>query len=295
MVHGFDPKEIFRLIQVERVNHFSVVPIMATVLVNHPERENYDLSSLRRIVIGGAASSPTLIREVEDKLGCECFSGYGLTETSPALSLSQMKPELQWEGEQRYFGQAMTGYAMPGVELRIVDDHDQDLPQNGVASGELVVRADGVMKGYWNQPDSTAEVFRGGWFHTGDMATINQDGYVLIVDRKKDMILSGGENISSLEVERVILAHPAILEAAVIPVADQKWGEVPKALVVLREGASVTEKQLIEFCRSQLAHYKCPHTVEVVDSLPKTGTGKVLKKNLRKQYDRTPSPATAQN
>jgi fatty-acyl-CoA synthase len=295
MVHSFDPKEVFRLIEVERVNHFSVVPIMATVLVNHPERTNHDLSSLRRIVIGGAASSPTLIREVEEKLGCECFSGYGLTETSPALSLSQMKPELQWEGEQRYFGQAMTGYAMPGVELRIVDDHDQDLPQNGVASGELVVRADGVMKGYWGQPDSTAEAFRGGWFHTGDMATINQDGYVLIVDRKKDMILSGGENISSLEVERVILAHPAILEAAVIPVADQKWGEVPKALVVLREGASVTEKQLIEFCRSQLAHYKCPHTVEVVDSLPKTGTGKILKKNLRKQYDRTPSPATAKN
>jgi fatty-acyl-CoA synthase len=293
MVHSFDPKEVFRLIEVERVNHFSVVPIMATVLVNHPERKNHDLSSLRRIVIGGAASSPTLIREVEDKLGCECFSGYGLTETSPALSLSQMKPELQWEGERRYFGQAMTGYAMPGVELRIVDDHDQDLPQNGVASGELVVRADGVMKGYWNQPDSTAEVFRGGWFHTGDMATINQDGYVLIVDRKKDMILSGGENISSLEVERVILAHPAILEAAVIPVADQKWGEVPKALVVLRDGASITEAQLIEFCRSQLARYKCPHTVEVVDSLPKTGTGKVLKKNLRKQYDRTHSPATA--
>ena len=295
MVHGFDPKEVFRLIEVERANHFSAVPIMATVLVNHPERKNYDLSSLRRIVIGGAASSPTLIREVEEKLGCECFSGYGLTETSPALSLAQMKPELQWEGEQRYFGQAMTGYAMPGVELRIVDDHDQDLPQNGVAAGELVVRADGVMKGYWGQPDSTAEVFRGGWFHTGDMATINQDGYVLIVDRKKDMILSGGENIASLEVERVILAHPAILEAAVIPVADQKWGEVPKALVVLREGASVTAAQLIEFCRSQLAHYKCPHTVEVVDSLPKTGTGKVLKKNLRKQYDGTSSPATAPN
>jgi fatty-acyl-CoA synthase len=175
--------------------------------------------------------------------------------------------------------------------MRIVDDHDQDLPQNGIASGELIVRADGVMKGYWNQPDASAEVFRDGWFHTGDMATLNEDGYVLIVDRKKDMILSGGENISSLEVERVILAHPAILEAAVIPVSDQKWGEVPKALVVLREGASVSESQLIEFCRSQLAHYKCPHSVVVVDNLPKTGTGKVLKKNLRKQYERTQSPS----
>src|SRR5271168_2671449 len=284
MIQRFDPKEIFRLIEKEGVHTCSLVPIMATALVNCAERLNYNLSTLRRIVIGGAASSPTLIREVEEKLGCECFSGYGLTETSPALSMSQMKPELQWEGEQRYFGQAMTGYAMPGVEMRIVDAHDQDLPQNGVASGELVVRADGVMKGYWNQPEATAEALRGGWFHTGDMATINEDGYVLIVDRKKDMILSGGENVSSLEVERVILAHPAILEAAVIPVSDQKWGEVPKALVVLRDGASLSESELIEFCRSQLAHYKCPRSVEIVDSLPKTGTGKVLKKDLRKKY-----------
>jgi fatty-acyl-CoA synthase len=297
MVHSFDPKEIFRLIEVEGVHHFSVVPTMATALVNHPERKNYDLSSLRRIVIGGAASSPTLIREVEEKLGCNCFSGYGLTETSPALSLAQMKPDLNWKGEQRYFGQAMTGYAMPGVEMRIVDSNDQDLPQNGIAFGELIVRGDGVMKGYWNQPDASAEVFRGGWFHTGDMATLNEEGYALIVDRKKDMIVSGGENISSLEVERVILAHPSILEAAVIPVYDQKWGEVPKALVVLRAGASVSESQLIEFCRSQLARYKCPHSVAIVDSLPKTGTGKVLKKELRKQYERAPSrsPATALN
>src|SRR5271156_5671702 len=293
MIQRFDCKEVFRLIEKEGVHACSLVPIMATALVNSPERKHYDLSSLKRIVIGGAASSPTLIRQVEETLGCECFSGYGLTETSPTLTVSPMKTDMDWQGEQRFAGQAMTGYAMPGVELKIVDADDQDLPQNGVASGELVVRADGVMKGYWNQPDATAEVFRGGWFHTGDVATINQEGYVLIVDRKKDMILSGGENIASLEVERVILAHPAILEAAVIPVPDQKWGEVPKALVVLREGFSVTESQLIEFCRSQLAHYKFPHTVEVVDSLPKTGTGKVLKKNLRKHYDRTPSPSPA--
>ncbi|HEY6844809.1 MAG TPA: long-chain-fatty-acid--CoA ligase [Terracidiphilus sp.] len=295
MMRHFDCKEVFRLIEAERVNHFSVVPIMATALVNHPDRTQHDLSSLRRIVIGGAASSPTLIREVEEKIGCECFSGYGLTETSPALTLSPMKPELNWEGEQRYKGQSMTGYAIAGVGMRIVDSNDRDLPQNGIDFGELVVRADGVMKGYWNQPEATAEVMRGGWFHTGDMATLNEDGYVLIVDRKKDIIVSGGENISSLEVERVILAHPAILEAAVIPVSDQTWGETPKALVVLRVGASVTESELIQFCRLHLSHYKCPHSVEVVDNLPKTATGKVLKKDLRKQYDRATaqSPAAA--
>ena len=291
MVHSFDPKQIFRLIEVERVNHFSVVPIMATALVNCLERKNYDLSSLRRIMIGGAASSPTLVREVEEKIGCACFSGYGLTETCPVLSVSLVKPELHWEDEQRYFGQAMAGYAMPGVEMRIVDSEDRDLPQNGVEFGELVVRGDGVMKGYWNQPDASAEAFRGGWFHTGDMATLDEDGYVLIVDRKKDIIVSGGENVSSLEVERVILAHPAILEAAVIPVSDRKWGEVPKALVVPRADASVSESELIEFCRSRLSHYKCPRSVEVVESLPKTGTGKVLKKDLRKQYERSRSPA----
>jgi fatty-acyl-CoA synthase len=284
MIQRFDPKEIFRLIEKERVHSCSLVPIMATALVNCPERRNYDLNSLRRIVIGGAASSPTLIREVEKELGCECYSGYGLTETSPALSLSPMKSELSWEGEQRYAGQSMTGYAIPGVEMRVVDPNDYDVPHDGQAIGEIIVRADGVMKGYWGEPDASAEALRGGWFHTGDMATLNEDGYFLIVDRKKDIIVSGGENISSLELEKTILAHPAVLEAAVIPVPDQKWGEVPKALVVLKPDATSTESELIEFCRSRLAHYKCPRSFEFVVSLPKTATGKILKKHLRKEY-----------
>jgi fatty-acyl-CoA synthase len=294
MVHTFDPKEVFRLIEAERVNHFSAVPIMATVLVNHPERTSFDLSSLTRVVIGGAASSPTLIREVEEKLGCECFSGYGLTETCPVLSLAHMKPELDLEGEERYFCQAMTGFAIPGVDMRIVDSNDKELPENGKEFGELVVRTDSVMKGYWNQPEATAEAFQGGWFHTGDMATLNEDGYALIVDRKKDIIVSGGENISSLEVERILLGHPAILEAAVIPFADDKWGEVPKALVVLRAGASISESELIEFSRAHLSHYKCPRCVEVVESLPKTATGKVLKKELRKLYGQAMAQAPAE-
>ena len=284
MIQRFDPKEVFRLIEKERVHSCSLVPIMATALVNCPERRNYDLSSLRRIVIGGAASSPTLIREVEEQLGCECYSGYGLTETSPALSLSPMKSELGWEGEQRYVGQAMTGYAIPGVEMRVVDHNDDDVPHDGQAIGEIIVRADGVMKGYWREPEASAEALRGGWFHTGDMATLNQDGYLLIVDRKKDIIVSGGENISSLELEKAILAHPAVLEAAVIPVPDKKWGEVPKALVVLKPDATATESELIEFCRSRLAHYKCPRSFGFVVSLPKTATGKILKKHLRKEY-----------
>jgi fatty-acyl-CoA synthase len=284
MVRRFETREVFRLIQDEKVQSCSLVPTMATALVNCPERPKYNLSTLNRVVIGGAASSPTLVREVEQVLGCTCFSGYGLTETSPMLSISPMKPWLRWEGDQRYAGQAMTGYAAPAMELRIVDANDVDVAHDGVAIGEIVARTDGVMKGYWGDPEATREALRGGWFHTGDMATINEEGYILIVDRKKDIIVSGGENISSLEIEKALLAHPSVYEIAVVPVPDERWGEVPKALVVLKPGLEATEVELLEFCRARVAHYKAPRTVEFLESLPKTGTGKILKKELRKKY-----------
>lgn len=284
MVQRFETREVFRLIQDEKVQSCGLVPTMATALVNCPERSKYNLSTLNRVVIGGAASSPTLVREVEQVLGCTCFSGYGLTETSPMLSISPMKPWLRWEGDQRYAGQAMTGYAAPAMELRIVDANDVDVAHDGVAIGEIVARTDGVMKGYWGDPEATREALRGGWFHTGDMATINEEGYILIVDRKKDIIVSGGENISSLEIEKALLAHPSVYEIAVVPVPDERWGEVPKALVVLKPGLEATEAELLEFCRARVAHYKAPRTIEFLESLPKTGTGKILKKELRKKY-----------
>jgi fatty-acyl-CoA synthase len=257
---------------------------MALALVNCSERPKYDLSSLQWISIGGAASSPTLVREVEEKLGCTCFSGYGLTETAPVLSTSQIKPGLQPDQDQRFVTQAMTGCAIPGVELRVVDFDDKDVPRDGKTMGEIIARSDGVMAGYWRQPEASAEVLRGGWFHTGDMATIHEDGYILIVDRRKDIIVSGGENISSLEVEKALAAHPKVYEAAVIPVPDEKWGEVPKGLVVVKPGCQLSESELIEFCRSRLAHFKCPRSIEFVEALPKTATGKILKKNLRRKY-----------
>jgi fatty-acyl-CoA synthase len=284
MIQRFDTAEVFRLIEKEHVNACSLVPTMATALVNCPERPKYDLSSLQRVVIGGAASSPTLVREVEEKLKCICFSGYGLTETSPMLSISPMKRGIQWDESSRHAGQAMTGYAAPGMELRVVDANDQDVPRDGAAIGEIIARSDGVMQGYWQQPEATADALRGGWFHTGDMATWREDGYLLIVDRKKDIIVSGGENISSLEVEKALVAHPGVYEVAVIPVPDPKWGEIPKALIVLKPGAEATAEELIEFCRARISHYKAPRSVEFVSSLPKTGTGKILKKDLRKQH-----------
>src|ERR1051326_2274214 len=284
MMRKFETTEVFRLIEREGAQSLSLVPAMATALVNCPERPKFNLKSLQRISIGGAASSPTLVREVEEKLGCACYSGYGLTETAPVLTTARMKPGLAWQGTERFQKQASTGHAVPGVEVRVVDGEGNDVPRDGKTIGEIVARSDGVMDGYWKQPEATAEVMRGGWFHTGDMATIDQDGYVLIVDRKKDIIVSGGENISSLEVEKAMLAHPSIYEVAVIPVPDPRWGEVPKALVVMKPGVQATEQELLEFCRGRLAHYKCPRSVEFRDALPRTGTGKVLKKELRKKY-----------
>ncbi len=290
MLPRFLPEEVFRLVERERVRALTLVPIMATALVNSPVRSKYDLSSVQWCVIGGAASSPTLIREVEQTLGFKCYSGYGLTETSPSLSNAELKPDMQCTPEERYVLQSMTGYAFPGCELRVVDAEDKDVPRDGVTMGEIIARSDGVMAGYWQQPEATAEALRGGWFHTGDMAVIAENGYIRIVDRKKDIIVSGGENISSLDVEKVLVAHPDVLEAAVIPVADRKWGEVPKALVVAKPGSKLGEVELIEFCRARLAHYKCPQSIEFCESLPKTATGKVLKRELRKKYAPVPEP-----
>jgi fatty-acyl-CoA synthase len=284
MMRKFETTEVFRLIEREGAQSLSVVPAMATALVNCPERPKFNLKSLERMSLGGAASSPTLVREVEEKLGCACYSGYGLTETAPVLTTARMKAGLDWAGPARYEKQASTGHAIPGVEIRVVDPDGNDVPRDGKSIGEIVARSDGVMEGYWKQPEATAEVMRGGWFHTSDMATIDENGYALIVDRKKDIIVSGGENISSLEVEKALLAHPDIYEVAVIPVPDERWGEVPKALVVMKPGTTATVAEILEFCRGRLTHYKCPRTVEFIETLPRTGTGKVLKKELRKKY-----------
>ena len=288
MIHHFNPPEVFSLMERERVSTCAMVPTMVMALVSSPARPKYDLSSLRTIIIGGAASSPSLVKQAEEKLGCTCISGYGLTETCPTLAKSPMKSTIAGEGEDRYARQAMTGYAIPSVELRVLGPDGQEVPHDGSAFGEIVVRGDMVMDGYWRQPEATKAAMEDGWFHTGDMATMDSHHYLQIVDRKKEIIVSGGENISSLEVEKVLFAHPAVLEAAVIAVPDRKWGEVPKALVVRRPGEEVAEEALLEFCRARLSHYKCPRSVEFLESLPKTGTGKVLKRELRRQYRAAP-------
>jgi fatty-acyl-CoA synthase len=293
MIHQFNPAEVFRLIERERVSTCAMVPTMVTALAHSPERHKYDLRSLQTIIIGGAASSPALVKEVQEKMDCACISGYGLTETCPTLAKSPTKAGILSEGEHRYARQAMTGYAIPGVELRVLGPDGKEVPHNGTAMGEIVVRGDVVMKGYWRQPQATQAAMEGGWFHTGDVATVDPYNYIQIVDRKKEIIVSGGENISSLEVEKVLFAHPAVYEAVVIPVPDETWGEVPKALVVLKPGVSAAENEIVEFCRARLSHYKCPRSVDFLDSLPKTGTGKILKRELRQRYWTTQSSAVS--
>jgi len=291
MLHHFSPVEVFRLIAEEGVWFCAMVPTMANALANSPEKVKYDLKTLRSIMIGGAASSETLVRDIEEKLGCTCISGYGSTETSPVLAFSPSKAGVSW-GERRHAGQAMTGFAIPCVEVRVVDERGEDVRHDGQAIGEVCARGDGVMKGYWRRPEASEEALAGGWFHTGDMATMDPEGYLMIVDRRKDIIVSGGENVASLEVEKVLCAHPDVYEAAVIPVPHEKWGEVPKALVVLKPGSHAGEAQLLEFCRARLAHYKCPQSVEFLPALPKTGSGKLLKRELREKFGKAEKTMT---
>src|SRR5262245_16395799 len=283
MLQRFDPKVLFKLVEKEGVTTFNLVPTMATMLLQHPAVENQSFKSLRLIHMGGSAVPKEMVKQLEQRFCCQCTCGYGLTETSPVLTVALPKSHLPRSGDNFYQRLAMTGLELPGAEVRVVDAEGNDVAPDGRSVGEIVTRSNAVMKGYWNDPEETSRVIRNGWFHTGDMATQDSEGYILIVDRQKDMIISGGENISSIEIEKTLYAHPAILECAVIPIPDRKWGEPPKAVVVLRAGHSLTERELTVYCRRQLASYKVPAQIEFVESLPKSGTGKILKKVLKSQ------------
>jgi fatty-acyl-CoA synthase len=287
MMRRFDPSAALQLIQQERVTYTCLVPTMAHFLLNYPDLANYDHSTLRMVVIGGAATNPEMIGRIETSLGCACYGGYGLTETSPILTIATPKGTVYNRSErERIRRQSMTGWPLVGVDIRILDEAGNDLPHDGRHVGELIVRSDGTMKGYWKNPEETTKAIRGGWLFTGDMATMDEEGFVHVVDRKKDLIVSGGENIASIEVETRLYNHEAILECAVIAVPDEKWGEVPAAFVVLRPGCDAGEDELIEFCRATLAPYKCPKVVRFLHALPKGGTGKVLKRVLRERISR---------
>ncbi|HEX6509800.1 MAG TPA: fatty acid--CoA ligase [Chloroflexota bacterium] len=285
MMRKFDPGEALRLIEQEHVTRFYVVPTMMTMLLNHPDISRRDLSSMEFVKIGGAPASPEMIRRAELAFSCRVIAGYGLSETSPVITLAMPKHSLAFEDdEMRYRRQASTGLPLVGVEIEIVDGDGAQLPWDAKQEGEVVVRSNVVTDGYWNDPELSVSAIRDGWFHTGDMATIDPEGYVQIVDRKKDIIISGGENISSVEVELVLYEHEAVLESAVIAVPDEHWGEVPLAIVSMRPGKEATEEELIDYCRRRLAPFKVPKSVVFTEALPKGGTGKILKSRLRQPY-----------
>ena len=275
----FDAGEVLRLIAEEGVTRLFLVPAMATALLEHPDLDRRTYPTLRQISVGGAPLGRDLLGELEARLGCPCICGYGMTESAPTLTRALDKPGEASDPSRR----ATTGLPIMGVELSVVDEDGTEVAHDGRARGEVRARSNHVMEGYWQAPEATAEVLRDGWLHTGDVATVDPDGYLTIVDRTKDVIISGGENISSVEVEKALTAHPAVLEAAVIGVPDERWGEVPKGFVVLRAGREATPAELREFVRARLAHFKAPREIEVCPDLPKSGTGKIRKDHLRRR------------
>jgi len=287
MLPRFEPEAVLETIERERVTQMLLVPTMALALLNSPSAQTRDLSCMRRIKIGGAAAPPSLVAALDTWLpGCTITCGYGLTETSPVLTVAGLKAGLEGDATRSVLLRSTAGVPIPGVEIEIIDDDGQPLPHDGVAAGEICARGNSIMAGYWKQPEETARVFAGGWFHTGDVGAIDPNGYVYIVDRKKDIIITGGENVASLEIENALYAHPSVLECAVIALPDTLWGEVPAALVVLKQGAQASEAELILHCKGNLAGFKVPKRVRFVDALPKGGTGKILKRQLRDDYVR---------
>ena len=281
----FDPTEFFRLVRSERVTLAMMVPSMLAALLSLAPEHKGDTESLEHIMIGGAPPPPTLIRAARKELGVRCTVGYGLSETSPVLTIATIKPDLRHlPAEEQDALRARTGIPILGVSVRVVDPDGHEVAWDDQSIGEVWARADSISPGYWRRPEETAEVFVDGWFHTGDMAVVNKEGYLQIVDRKKDIIISGGENISSVEVENALYSHPAVFEAAVVAIPDEKWGEVPYAFVALKPQMAASAEDLLAHLRTQLAGFKIPKGIEFRAELPKTGTGKVMKQELRRPF-----------
>jgi long-chain acyl-CoA synthetase len=287
-IPSFDAEETLRAIERYRINNLVLVPTMINMVVNHPNFARYDLSSLKRVLYGASPMPLPLLRQAIDQLRCEFAQGYGMTEVS-AIATVLGPEDHRFEDSDRQFAPVKSGgKAAVYMEIRVVDHHDNDVPVGEV--GEIIARGPNVMKGYWNRPEISAEVLRGGWMHTGDLGTLDEEGFLYIMDRKKDMIKTGSENVYSPEVESVLCGHPAILEAAVIGVPHPTWGETIRAVVVTRPGAALSESELIAWCRERMTHFKCPTSVAFTDTLPKGGTGKVQKNVLRERFATEPRP-----
>jgi fatty-acyl-CoA synthase len=280
-LRAIDPARILDLITQHGVSHFNAAPTVLLMLSSAPEADGVRFDPPIRVCTGGAPPSPTLLESVE-RMGIVITHLYGLTETYGPHTLCEMQTE--WEAfDTAARARILSRQGVPfpfALYVRVVDEEMRDVPDDATTMGEVVMRGNNVMRGYYRDPEATAEAFRGGWFHSGDVGVRHPDGYIELRDRSKDIIISGGENISTIEVENVLYGHDDILEVAVVSTPHEKWGEVPKAFISRRPGSQATESEIIEWTRERLAHFKCPKTIQFGD-LPKTATGKIQKFKLR--------------
>ena len=265
----FEPGKALEIIQRDKVTSFAGVPTMYSALLHHPERESYDVSSIDLCVSGGSAMPVEVLHGFDEAFGAKVLEGYGLSETTGMATFNLPDRERK---------PGSIGVPVGGTEMKLVDDNGNEVPQG--EPGEIVMRGPFVMKGYWNKPEATADVIRDGWFHTGDIATVDDDGYFFIVDRKKDLVIRGGYNVYPREVEEVLYAHPAVREAAVVGMPHDQLGEEVAAAVALKPGAEATPEELRDYVKQRVAAYKYPRLVWIADDLPKSPTGKILKREI---------------
>jgi acyl-CoA synthetase (AMP-forming)/AMP-acid ligase II len=275
ILRRFEPIPVLQAIHQEKPTNAWFAPTMANMLFQEPTFKQYDVSSIRFIIDGGEKMPIPLIKKIQENFPNAWFAdAYGLTETVSGDTFLEKEKMIEKIGS--------VGKPVVQLRVRIVDDHGQDVPPNTL--GEIVLRGPKVFKGYWKNPQATAEAIKNGWFHTGDLGTMDEEGYLYIVDRKKDIIISGGENIASLEVERVIYELPQVLETAVVGIPHPRWQEIPKAFVVVKKGQQLTMEEIVAHCAKKLAKFKVPKEVEFIDALPRNPSGKVLKRQLRERH-----------
>ena len=277
-----EPRAVFELMAKEKVTMLCAAPTVLISLANARDVRHLAPKGIR-VFTAGAPPAASTIQRLEEELGWTIIHVYGLTETAPFITICESRTEhTSLQISERAAIKARQGVELiTSGQLRVVDEEGNDVPRDGITQGEIVARGNVIMAGYYEDPEATDEALRGGWFHSGDAAVVHPDGYVEIRDRLKDVIISGGENISSIEVESVLLRHPAVQEVAIVGLAHERWGEAPHAFVVLKEGECADEKELREFARANLAHFKAPHSVTFLQELPKTATGKIQKYVLR--------------
>ena len=280
---GFNPEEVLAYISQEQITRLHVVPTMIHSLVQVPDVSKYDLSSLKLILYAGSSMPVELLKKALAIFPCSFAQLYGQTESGPFTTVLKPEDHILDGSEKKLRRLASSGRPALNYEIRIVDEHDVDVPVGEV--GEIIGRSEAMMIGYWQMPEETAKKLKNGWLHTGDLGKFDEDGYVYIVERKNDLIISGGVNVYPREIEEVLYRHPAVSEASVIGLPDEHWGEVVKAVVILKTDAQATEDEIKDFCGKNLAGFKKPKSVDFWKELPKSPQGKILKKEIRKHYE----------